>query len=72
MKKKELLDTGQVDIISELQRYYKVLNQDAINKWKTKICKPSLPGKKIRAALLPNLSAWYSRTHNAGMIVRMT
>lgn len=70
-KKKELLRAGTPNPM-EINRLQKLLVQDAINKWKVKLNKPSLPGKRIRAAILPNLTQWFSRPHFYGLTYRLT
>lgn len=46
--------------------------EEAICKWKSKLNKPSLLGKRVRSALLPQLSAWFNRSHKEGLTYRTT
>lgn len=71
LKKKEFLEMGTVDAL-ELQKYQKLLTEDASNKWKSKLNKLFLSGKRIRAAILPQLSRWFNRTHKGCLTYRTT
>lgn len=70
-KKKEWIETGRQDG-PELQKYYRILIEDEINKWKNKLNKPTLPGRRTRMAILPHLSRWFNRTHSGAMSYRIT
>lgn len=71
LRKKEFLNLGHIDN-AELAKYQKTLTEDAINRWKVKLNKPSLPGKRIRIAFLPQLSLWFNTTHKGGLTYRLT
>lgn len=70
-KKKELV-RAETPNPMEINRLQKLLVQDAINKWKVKLNKPSLPSKRIRTAILPNLTRWFNRPHSYGLTYRLT
>lgn len=66
-----MLDANTVDI-TELHRFQKLLIEDAINKWKMKLNRPSLPGRRVRMAILPHLTRWFNRSHVGGLTYRTT
>lgn len=67
-RKKDLMSPD----IKEIQRFQKICTEDAINRWKIKLGKPSLPGRKIRTAILPHLSRWFSKPFRGELVYRST
>lgn len=61
-KKKELRNLRLLSSM-EIQNYQKLLTEEAINRWKIRLNKPSLPGRRIRTAIVPQLSGWFNRQH---------
>lgn len=59
LKTKEMIETSTLDTL-QLHRHYKNLTEKSIFKWRIKLNKPSLPDKRVRSALLPQLSAWFN------------
>lgn len=60
--KKNTLEEGYLDAIA-LQRHRERLTAEVINRWKSSLNKPTLPGKRVRNALVPQLYGWINRPH---------
>lgn len=70
-RKKEILNSKDGNLM-ELTGYHKVLIENSINKWKTVLAKPTLPGKWTITALLPHFTKWFHRGNNMCLTYRMT
>lgn len=69
-EKRNALEMRNLDVAA-LQNHHERLIVEAVNKWKLKLNKLSLPGRKVRKALMPQLLTWINRPYGR-LTYRMT
>lgn len=70
-RKRSLMDGEFVDK-NVIKKFQKIMTEDAIIKWKIRLNKVSLPGERVRAAIVPHFSRWFNGLLLGELTYRMT